>query len=284
MSPFSHEPFDDLLVPDVEPEERVALASTLASEGQRSFESGDFDTAARQLEVSYRLTPSSDVLLTLGLALAELGHHMAAAERLERYLQGEAIEAEQRGRAEQALSQQRSHFAAVNVSTEPSGARISLDGRPQGTSPLPEPLLLVRGEYLVLAQLEGYSDETERLTVEGGAPVELLLRLQPVGGATEPPPAESDGRGLTIGFWASLGITLASAAAMVTTVVFANLRGNELRDAYYPDSEMSRSASAWGVSSYALSGVTGAAGVVTLVLGLIRALGGAEQDDDEDPS
>lgn len=264
--PFEQAAFDDLVVPDAEPEEQHALALALAAEGEASLACGELETAARQLEVSYRLEPTTDVLLPLGTALVRLGRYLAAAERLERYLgEGVAVAAAARGRAEQALAEARRHFASVRVLTDPPGARLTLDGRALGASPLPAPLVLVRGEYLLRAQLDGYGDAVERLAVAGGAPQELLLSLEPL--------RAPDRRGLVIGTWVSAGVAIASAAVLIPAIVMAVKLTTEYEGTEYPSADQRRSAEGWTTASYVAAGVAGAATVTAVTLALVRARG-----------
>jgi len=264
--PFNDNPITDLVVPDVEPEDRAALAEALAAEGDASFERGDHATAARQLEVSYRLAPDAERLLNLGLSLLELGYYRAAAERLERYLEESVTTvAERRERAEAALDQARQHIAAVRVETEPTGARLLLDGQTVGTTPLADDLVLDAGDYRLVAQLDGHRDAEEALHVEGGAPMDLLLHLEPLRRAPS---------GLSVGLWTSLGLSLACAAVLVPSIVFAFQRTDELRTEQFPSSGMRTSAITWRATSYAMAGATGAATVSTVVFAVLRSMTG----------
>jgi tetratricopeptide (TPR) repeat protein len=261
--PFEEAAFDDLVVPDAEPGEQIALARALAAEGEASLARGDLETAARQLEVSYRLEPSAEVLRPLGVALAGLGRYLAAAERLERYLdEGETVAAEARRQAEEALGEARQHFATVTLLTDPPGARLSLDGRLLGASPLPAPLVLAAGEYALRAQLDGYGDAVERLAVGGGAPQELLLRLAPLGAPER--------RGLVIGTWVAAGVAIASAAALVAAIAMAVKLATEYDATEYPTSDQRREAAGWATASYVVAGVAGAATVTAVALAIAR--------------
>lgn len=261
---FDHEPIDDLVVPDAEGEERSELAQLLADQGRRSLEQNNFETAARQLEVSYRLVGLAELLYPLGQAYTGMGEPRAAAERLEAYLERyEGLSAEDRAEAEALLERNRQHFAEVNLLSQPPGATLHLDGRQLGTAPLDEPLILLRGDYDVRAQLEGYHEAIEALHVDGGAAIERVLRLEPL---HRPPP-----RGLSIGLWSSLGLTAASVIATVTVMVLAVQRLEEVQAADFPTSRMSSRAESTWAAAWALVGVTGAATAATVVFGVLRA-------------
>lgn len=267
--PFEHAAFEDLVVPDAEPDEQVSLARALAAEGAASLARDELETAARQLEVSYRLEPAVDVLLPLGVALLRLGRHLAAAERLERYLgQDASIATEGRRQAEQALAEARRHFASVTVLTDPPGARLSLDGRLLGASPLAAPLVLPRGGYLLRAQLDGYRDAVEQLVVAGGAPQDLLLRLAAI--------RAPERRGIAIGLWVTAGLAIASAAVLIPAIVIAVQRTTayEAQDPLERTGADREAAEAWQTTSFVMAGVTGSAAVSAVTLGLVRTLGG----------
>jgi hypothetical protein len=260
---FEQDPFDDLVVPEVEDQDRVALAQALTAEGLSSYENGDHETAARQLEVSYRIRPDAENLDILGLALLALGHHSAAVERLTRYLdEAASIDSERRERAETALAQTRQRFARLSVSTAPLGARLSVDGESVGVSPLDTPLSVSGGAHSIRAELAGYHDATEEIVVDGGADMELLLNLEPIDGAGR--------QGLNVGFWSTIGITIAFAVALVPAIAFAVIRTNELNEVMFPTSSMRRSAVAWRASSLVLGGLTGASTLGAVVVGLLR--------------
>ena len=67
---------------------------------------------------------------------------------------------------------------SLRVVTEPSGAKISLNGEDKGSSPLL--LKLIKGDYVVRAEKKNYIAETQDLSLAGEGRVQtVFLKLQP---------------------------------------------------------------------------------------------------------
>ncbi len=260
---FEHNPLDNLIVPDVEGQERVALARDLREAGLGELEAGNWDTAARQLEVSYLLVPTPEVLLPLSRALRELGFHRAALERLQRFFEG-STDTAARAQAQRELQSLRQHFGQVTLSTDPAGARVFLDGRDLGTTPLDEPLLLDSGGHHARAELEGYQPATRQVTVGAGESLDLLLTLEP---AREP----SDNRGLTAALWSMVGLTAAGAVALVVTAVLGTGGADELEAQLDPTGADAAAVERLMNASFWMAGTTAATGAAAIVLAVLRA-------------
>jgi hypothetical protein len=268
--PFEVVPFDDLVVPEAETdEERAGLAADLVRRGRESLEAHRNDDAARQLEASYRLVPAPDALPPLAQALERLGQYAAAAERLARYLEVRRdLDAEPRYSLEREVQGLRRRFARVVVNTSPEGALVTLDGETLGTTPI-RPLVLNHGHYLFEARLEGYRDVAQRVAVAGGEPLDVVLRLEPIG------PVRSR-RALRAALWVLAGLTVASAAAFVATAAVGADRMDGLN--LDPSSDDVAAAVALENASYGLAAATGALGVTAIVLAIIDAVGGRDAE------
>lgn len=271
--PFEVIPFEDLVIPQAATdEERASLAVELARRGREALDAHRNDEAARQLESSYRLVPDPGVLHPLAQALERLGRFAAAAERLARYLEDRRdLDAEQRYSLERELQSLRRRFAQVTVSTAPEGALVSVDGQSLGTTPLIRPLLLNHGHYLFEARLEGYRDEAQRVAVAGGEPLDVVFRLVPLG-------RERSRRSLRAALWAMVGLTAASAVAFaaITAVAADRMDGLGLD----PSSDDVAAAETLANTSYGLAGATGALGITAIVLAVVDAVGGRDDDDE----
>jgi len=222
--PFAHNPIEDLVVPEVEPDDVEEFSEALAEQALSNLNGGAVETAARQLEVSYIMFSRRDLLLPMARAMAELGYHQAAVERAERFLQDASeIDGEARQAAETIIRESRGHFAAVHIDSEPQGARILIDGRYQSDTPSSH--VLSRGEYRLRLHLEGYQDFGEQLVVQGGAPMELMYNLEPL------LQVEGPSRTLTIALWSTVGVASASAVMLVVTHAVAGMRWTEAEEA-----------------------------------------------------
>lgn len=177
----------------------VALAACLAPceaaaqtevelEAQRLFEAGvaaltagDAAGAAEAFAQSHALYPHPGTLKNLAASLEAASRPVEAWEAwnelLERYgsVVSEAARAEARARAA-ALDER---LARVVVTTEPPGAKLEVDGRSVGTTPLATPVRLEPGDHSFTARLEGRETATRAVTLAPGdnPPVELDLPL-----------------------------------------------------------------------------------------------------------
>jgi len=274
-SSFEHDPFSgaDLGDPEIPAAERAA---DFAPAGREALEGHRYEEAARLLRAAYLLSAEPSLLYPLAQALERMGEPVAAAERLERYLSQAELEPEQRVSVGQELEAMRRQFSRVTIDTEPGGALLSLGGERLGTTPLGRDLLLTNGEYLVEARLEGHADAMERLAVPGGAPVELLLRLEPLGEGRAPG-ARLDL--LEISMWSAVALAGAFAIAAAVTGSLAAAAFDELvllEERTGADGDGYRSLAS---STYGLSGAAGAFTLTAAGLAIARAL---RADDDEE--
>ena len=268
-SPFRVLPFERPVEDaDSAPEARQSRAAELADEGFRALEARAWETAARRLEASYGLSADPELLPPLARALERLGQHAAAAERLERYLEeAEGLEAETRVSLGLELRSLRRRVARVTVGTEPPGARVSLDGRELGATPL-EPFVLDHGTYRLEARLEGYADVGRELAVAGGMAVDVLLRLEPVrsDGSRRPRSRALDGA-----LWTLVGLAAGSAVALAVTGGLAIGGFDDLARDPDPAPGDVRRALSLAHAGFGLVGVTSATAAGALTLALVRA-------------
>jgi lysozyme family protein len=74
----------------------------------------------------------------------------------------------------------------VTLSVAPDGTSITLGGIELGTSPLPEPLVLMPGTYTLSFQAVGFQPKEAELSVEAGSEIERVIELDPVKVIVEP--------------------------------------------------------------------------------------------------
>ncbi len=79
-------------------------------------------------------------------------------------------------------------WATLKLGSNPAGAAIHLDGRPQGTTPAV--LEVGAGQRRLSFRLAGFTEHKQRVTIEPGKPVEITVTLRPAPGTlsvrTEP--------------------------------------------------------------------------------------------------
>jgi hypothetical protein len=148
---------------------------------------GALQQAIVEFQRAYDSMPHYTVLYNLGQAYVALGRPVEAVDALTRYLEegAERVTKARRAEVEDELLRQKAKIGEVTLSVEPSGARLSVDGKDVGEAPLAGPVRLAAGSHRIEASLPGYEPATSQVRVvgQGRATVELVLR--PVSAAAE---------------------------------------------------------------------------------------------------
>lgn len=115
--------------------------------GQAAAKANRWDAARQEFLQAFDLKPDHAPTVAL-LAQAEMatGRHREAAEHLNIFLEyAVGLSAQDRKIAEDLLIEAQSKLAIVTVKVDKPGAKITVDGRTLGTSPLPEAVLVDAG-------------------------------------------------------------------------------------------------------------------------------------------
>jgi tetratricopeptide (TPR) repeat protein len=160
------------------------LARQRYEAGSAAFEAGDYPTARRELEESYRLFASLRTLYSLGLCQQKLGDYAAGVRSLEQYLLEAGADAppELRTQAEQLISQMRAEMGRLEIAVNVDGADVLVDGTRAGVSPLVSPVDVGPGWHVVEARREGYEGTPQRANVTTGATAAVAVSLTEVAG------------------------------------------------------------------------------------------------------
>ena len=116
--------------------------------GQAAAKANRWDAARQEFLLAFDLKPDHAPTVAL-LAQAEMatGRHREAAEHLEIFLDyAVGMSPEDRKTAEELLVEAQAKLAIVTVKVDKPGAKITVDGRVLGTSPLADPVLVDAGE------------------------------------------------------------------------------------------------------------------------------------------
>jgi hypothetical protein len=109
---------------------------------------------------------------------AAAGHYARALEHRLRGEEAEALLAFRRALTTDGLSQDDRNealrqvfnlakkFGEVDLTSAIAGAKVSVDGRFHGVTPLPAPLLLTVGQHVIELTRSGYKPATKMVTVE----------------------------------------------------------------------------------------------------------------------
>ncbi|HRI64787.1 MAG TPA: tetratricopeptide repeat protein [Polyangium sp.] len=116
--------------------------------GQTAAKANRWDAARQEFLQAFDLKPDHAATVAL-LAQAEMatGRHREAAEHLEIFLDyAVGIGPEDRKTAEELLVEAQSKLAIVTVKVDKPGAKVTVDGRVLGTSPMADPVLVDAGQ------------------------------------------------------------------------------------------------------------------------------------------
>jgi tetratricopeptide (TPR) repeat protein len=164
-----------------------ALASS-KEEAKQLFESGlklmkadDFAAAAAIFERSVALYPTQNGLFNLANCYKAMERYPEALEALARLRRDfsdklnpiikEAIERQER--------ELQSMVARLAITTEPGGARVTVDGRDVGTGPALGPLVLTPGEHELEAAANGHRNLRRAVRLAAGESRSEVLQLAP---------------------------------------------------------------------------------------------------------
>ncbi|HXJ21771.1 MAG TPA: PEGA domain-containing protein [Polyangia bacterium] len=139
----------------------------------------DDDGAVREFQKAYDLVHTPRAAAQLGLAEQALGRW----EDAERHL-NEALAAtddpwvtKNRDTLQQSLAAVQPHVGRVEVTGDPVGAAVSVNGRSVGELPLPEAVLVSAGQVGVRVSAEGYLSEERSFSLVGGQYQRIAFHL-----------------------------------------------------------------------------------------------------------
>jgi hypothetical protein len=155
-----------------------AEAAASHQEGLELYQSGDYASAVERFLRAQELAPAPSNLFNLSRCYEQLGDIDRAVAMLQQYVADPALEPDRRTRGQQELARLMRAEGAVEVTTEPPGAQLLVDGRPQGAEAVtPTTLRLEPGAHMIEARLEGYGPARQEVTVAPGGRTRLDLDL-----------------------------------------------------------------------------------------------------------
>ncbi len=219
--------------------EQTAAARTAYGEGQRLFREGQFAQAQTQFEAAFTAVPNPVVLLSVAEAQERQSNIVDAVATLERYLTLRA-DAPDRAAVQARIDQMRTRPGVLAISSEPSGAAITLDGTATGRV-TPAEIETPAGEHTISVSLDGYEPGAQSVSVTFGLRQEVsvpALTTVPVveeltagegegEGEGEAEEEEDDDSGPGAGVWVAAGI---GAAGLVAGTVLGFLALSEQSD------------------------------------------------------
>lgn len=168
--------------------------------GVKLFEETKYSEALAEFEQAYALASHPLVLYNLAATHRALSQYAQAVDFYNRFLaEGKGVvKPAQLARGQRELADLLRLIARVDVTTEPEGAEVSVDGRAIGPTPLGQPLILGPGDHVVRATLAGRQQAERAIRVAAGDTLAVALTLaeKPV---EPPPPAEGGAAAPSVG-------------------------------------------------------------------------------------
>jgi tetratricopeptide (TPR) repeat protein len=142
---------------------------------------GDFQGGLQAFEDAYAAKPHYAVWYNIAQAHISLGQPLEAIETLLRYLREgqDQIPPQERQQVEAQIKALEAFLGELEVTTEPSGALLTVDGREIGRTPLAEPIRLVAGTHKITAGLDGRPTVERTVSMEKERRYQLYLQLPP---------------------------------------------------------------------------------------------------------
>ena len=154
---------------------------------------GDFQGGLQAFKEAYAAKPHFAVWYNIAQAHISLGQPLEAIEALLRCLREgqDQIPPEKHLQVEEQIKLIEAFLGELEVTTEPSGALLMVDGREIGRTPLSEPIRLVAGTHRIAASLDGRPTVERSVSIGQGRHHEVVLQLPPP--STPLPPQPSSG-------------------------------------------------------------------------------------------
>jgi len=234
------------------------------------YDAGKLEDAEKLYREAWQLAKGYDIASNLGAVTFDRGKYRDAAEYLSYALAsfpagGKPAE---RTNIQDALKKARAHVGALKLQVNVPRARLSINGKAIGDSPLSLEVFVDPGSITVAAELDGYEPAAQTIEAKAGEAREVTLALAP----KQTPPVERSMVGPVVAFGVGgagllLGIVTAAVAVAKTNDVGAACSvtktcPNSARGDYDSALALSRVSTV----GFAVAGVGAAVGLTLVVL------------------
>ena len=157
------------------PDARASLAS-----GNKAAAAKDWAKAQTELDASNRAAPSADALEGLANAHYQQKHEAEAYAAYDAWLKtyGAKSSPAKKKAAETRLQELAGRTGLLAVETAESGATVTVDDKPMGTTPLAAPLRLATGPHRVRVTKDGLQPFDQAPNVAAGATSTVQVKLE----------------------------------------------------------------------------------------------------------
>lgn len=262
-------------------DEATTRAREAYERGRAAFTAGNFQEALTAFQEAYEAKPHPTVLVSIAECQERLEQWGATVETLEHYLR-DSPQARDREAMEQKIAAIRARPAILNVTSEPPGAKIFLDGTDTGKV-TPSELEVAPGDHTIKLTLEGHTDAEEQTTVTFGERRDMPLTLdtpEPEDTGEQPVPEEHVSEGTPVALYVGAGL---AGVGLVAGTVFGFMALSEKSD--FDDAPSTDSADRgerFALLADISFGVAVAAGIATAVMIFTKSGSSSSADSDDD--
>ncbi|MCP4602259.1 MAG: PEGA domain-containing protein [Proteobacteria bacterium] len=263
--------------------ERQAEAREQYQRGKDFYDMEDFEEALAAFQVAYDIKPHPVVLKSIAECKVMLGDISTAVKLLEQYISDPA--SANREAVEQRVTELRGMLATLEVTSEPIGAEIMIDGE-ETNKVTPASFELGSGDHAVTLNIEGYESIVKNASLESGEESIISVDFATEGTPTVSSDAESaedegqveaaaaledDGSGPPPVFWAFAAIT---GVGLVSGTIFGIMAISDEKD--YQDNptnakqESGKREAIIADVSFGVAGAAAVAGAITLIVHATR--------------
>jgi hypothetical protein len=154
----------------------VDAARELDQSGVRIFREGRYADAIRYFRAAYRMGGPPSELWNIARCRERLDDAEGAVLAIDEYLAQRDLSPADRAEAERESRALRTRASLLTVTTTPSGAVVTIDGR-QAPGPTPVSLEIPAGSHTLVLKHDGYAPQTRPLEARFGRAVIVSLDL-----------------------------------------------------------------------------------------------------------
>jgi hypothetical protein len=249
------------------------------TKGKELYEAGDFVEALKEFQAAHDAKPHPTVLKSIAECQVQVGDITSAIETFEKFLADPASTKTEA--VETRLAEVKAMLGSIDVSTEPEGAGIVLDGETTGKTS-PATLEVGPGDHEVVLNVDGFEPLTKQVAVKKGEKSELKVNFDEEGipaaappdadaladpfaeGGGEEEPIEDEGEGPPPAFWVCAAV---AGVGLVSGTVFGTMAlGDEEDYKNNPEDDIKESGERNAIIADVSFGVAAAAAIVGAVI------------------
>jgi len=151
-------------------------------EGVRNFSDENYPDALAAFEESYRLRPKASVLFNIGMCQKAMFRYIEAIDTFNKFLSesGEKTRKAMINEARAALKELEQLVGSLRLTNAPDGARVFVEGREIGRTPLSGPVMLNPGSHVLEVKKDGFEPLKTGVTIPSGAEIAVSAALSPL--------------------------------------------------------------------------------------------------------